>query len=542
MVMDDLRTIVEFLTEMAPSLSLELLRTIEVWVHQCYWNYAVLPEGMRDDQALVKARVQVEAATITFRNNVNAVDDFVIYKTLVGHDSVLAPAWKNKAFRYRQLTEYRAKQIDEFVASVDEASADLWFDRICRYACTESDDLATFCEFAKFLERLAETKPSIALSYIARIEEPLTRFLPSLLVGLMRSKQHANALVQIETWLNAGEHLGPITWYFQLADPLDEFLLRRALETAIRHEDRVAVRNALIAATRQFSNHPGGLVDTIFLPALRYLDACGDFTWLHLPFDTWLQSPIIHALNEEQAGVVLESLVRYPRLEHSAENVVAAIAERWPASVIAFLGMRQALSRTDDAPRHYVAMPYAIYELKNPLTAALGIVLEGAKKWYGDAHQLFTYEGGRLLASVFPDLSGGLRDQLEKLISGGNEQDLAFVLSVLSAFLGQPNIFELVRKIVAMLPPGNPLLQKAKSALMETDGVSGEFGFAELYAERKKLLVPWLSDPSEQVRKFASEINQFLEQRIATENRSAETSIALRKLQYGEELDSNMED
>lgn len=287
MVMNDLHTIVEFLTEMAPSLSIELLRTIEVWVHQCYWNYAVLPEGMRDDPALVKARVQVEAATIAFRNNINAVDDFVIYKTLVGYDSVLAPAWKDEAFRYRQLTEYRAKQIDGFVASVDGASADLWFDRICRYACTESDDLATFSEFAKFLERLSETKPSIVLSYIARIEEPLKRFLPTLLVGLMRSEQHVSALVQIETWLDAGEHLGPITWYFQWADPFDEFLLRRALDTAIRHEDRVAVRNALIAATRQLANHPGGLVDTIFLPALHYLDAYGDFSWLRLPFDTW---------------------------------------------------------------------------------------------------------------------------------------------------------------------------------------------------------------------------------------------------------------
>ncbi len=541
MVMDDMRMLIEFQTEMAPSLSLDLLRTTEVWVHRCYWNYADLPEGMRDNPALVTARAQLEAAAVAFRDVVNDLEDFVIYKTLIGYDSVLAPAWQDEAFRYTQPTEYRAEQIDGFAASVDEASADLWFDRICRYACTESADLATFPEFAKFLERIAETKPGIVLSYVARIEGPLTRFLPSMVAGLMRSAQRAAARAQIDAWLNAGAHVGQIAWYLRLADPFDETLLRRTLDSAIQHGDRVAVRSALIAAASEFADHPGALVDTVFLPALSYLDAAGDFSWLHLPWQTWLRSPIIRALDEEQAGVVLGAFVRYPRLDNSAEYVVAAIAERWPARVVAFLGTRQAFSRTDDAPRHYDAVPYAVHALKDPLATSPDLMLEGARAWYDDAPQFFTYDGGRLLASVFPDLSGGFKEQLETLIDGGNEQDLAFVLAVLSAFSGRPCIYEIVRKIVAVLAPESPLVQQVQLALRQTGVVCGEFGFAELHAERKTLLESWANDPSEQVRTFAAGEIHFLEQVIAAEQRSAEASIALRKLQYGEDLDGSVQ-
>ena len=304
----------------------------------------------------------------------------------------------------------------------------------------------------------------------------------------------------------------------------------------------VAVRSALIAAASQFAAHHGALVDTVFLPALRYLDATGDFSWLHLPWQTWFRSSIFRSLNEEQADVVLGALVRYPRVEYSTENVVAMIAERWPARVVAFLGTRQEFSRTDDAPRHYDAVPYAVHELKDPLAAApVSTILVGARAWYNDAPQFFTYDGGRLLASVFPDLSGGLQEQLETLINDGDEQDLAFVLAVLSAFLGQPRIYEIVRKIVAVLAPESPLLQQVQLALRQTGVVCGEFGFAELHAERKTLLGSWLTDPNEQVRTFAAGEIHFLEQVIAAEHRSAEASIALRKLRYGEDLDGSLQ-
>jgi ppGpp synthetase/RelA/SpoT-type nucleotidyltranferase len=541
LVMDDTRAIMEFQSEIAPTLSLELLQTTEDRVHRCYWMYADLPETMRDDPDLVAARAQVEAAALAFRDVANATPDFVTYKTLVGFDSVFPPAWEDKEFNYEQAKTYRAEQVDELLASVEEANADIWFDRISRYARTESDDAATFPVFGNFLERLAVAQPAIVLGYIDRIEGPLASFLPGMLAGLMRSSEREQALTRIDAWLRAGAHIGHIAWYLRFADQFDEGLLRRALDSAIEHGDGHAVRNVLIAVVSQYVAHPGTLVEEIFLPALRYLAAAGNFSWVRMPWFSWLESPIIRALDEEQASVVLDALVTYPELEYDAEYIAAAIAERWPTSVVTFIGERQAFARTDAAPPRYDAVPFAVHQLQPPLAAVPDIMLDGARTWFDTNPQYFIYDGGRLLASVFPNLSNGLEARLAALIAGGNAQDLAFVLGVLAAFDGKPCVYELVRAIVAALDSDSPLLHEARSVLYASGVVSGEFGFAELHIERKALLEPWLADPSERVRMFAADQIRELDRWIAAENRSAEASIALRKLEYGEELDGGEE-
>ena len=289
----------------------------------------------------------------------------------------------------------------------------------------------------------------------------------------------------------------------------------------------------------QFPAHPGTLTEEVFLPALRYLEAAADFSWVQVPWFSWLENPIIKALDEEQATVVLRTLVLYPELESSAEYISATIAERWPARTVAFIGERQALARLDVAPPRYDAVPFSVHQLRAPLAAAPDILLNEARTWFDIDPLHFTFDGGRLLASVFPDLENGLEERLAASVAGDDDEDLAFVLSVLFAFEGRARIYGLMREIVAALTPESPLLNKAKSVLHETGVVSGEFGFAELHAERKVLLEPWLDDPSQMVRIFAAERITDLDLCIAEENRSAEESIALRRLDYDEELNGD---
>lgn len=536
-VMDDTRAILDFQTKIAPTLNFDLLQTTEDRVLRCYWMYAELPESMRDDPALIEARSQLLAAALAFRDVANSTPDFMMYKILIGFNSVFPPAWKDKEFHYEQQRAYRSEQVNSLLATINTTNADTWFDRISRFARTESNDAATFPVFGDFLDRLAEAQPNIVFSYIDRMEKALTNFLPAMLAGLMRSAERAQALARINAWLNAGEHIGAIAWYLGFANPFDETLLRRTLESAIQYGDRHAVRNALVAAVKQFETYPGTVVQEIFLPALRYLVAADDFSWVRMTWHSWLRSPILRALNEEQAAIVLDALVSYPELEYDSEHIVAAIAKQWPAKVVAFIGKRQTFARTDAKPPHYDAVPFAVHELKAPLAAVPDIVLDGARIWFDADPRHFPFDGGRLIASVFPDLSNGLEARLAVLIAGGNEQDLAFALGILSAFEGRPNIYGLVRTIIASLSPDHPLLLKARSVLHESGTVSGTYGFAELHAGRKTLLEGWLTDTSPIVRAFAGEQIQELDRLIAAENRSAEASLALRKLEYGEEVD-----
>lgn len=64
-------------------------------------------------------------------------------------------------------------------------------------------------------------------------------------------------------------------------------------------------------------------------------------------------------------------------------------------------------------------------------------MLEGAQRWFDAGPRHFPFDGGRRLASVFPDLANGLSERLAQLIADGNEHDLAFALAALSTYEGK---------------------------------------------------------------------------------------------------------
>ncbi len=539
--MKDTCTVLAFLTEIALGLSLALRQTTEERVHRCYWMYAELPESMRDDPDLITAHKKLAAAALAFRDTANSDPDFVIFKILVGFNSVFPPAWTDRSFRYDQAGEYRSDQVCVLLEAVDQSSAEVWFERVCRYARTESDDAATFPVFARFLERLAELQPTIVISYIDRLEGPLTSFLPAMLAGLMRSAESSEALARIDAWVRSGQNLGQIAWYLRSADSLDEAMLRRVLASAIQHGDRRAVRNVLLAAVSQFGAHPGNLVDEVFLPALRNLQASGDFSWVQVPWVSWLGSPIVRSLNADQAGVVFEALISYPVLEYDAEHIVAAIAKRWPELVLDFIGRRLELARSASAPEGYDALPFTVNELQSPLSSVPDTMLASAREWFDADPSHFGFDGARFIAGVFPDLSAGLDERMKALIADANEGTLQFVLEVLSAYEGRACVYELLRMIVAALDRGSRLIGLAHSVLHQSGVIRGEFGGAELYAERMVMIEPWLADANESVRIFAADEIRDLDRWIASETRSAEAEIALRRLNHGEELDGGAE-
>ena len=538
LVMENTITIVNFMTEIAPILSFELLQKSEHRVHRYRWKYSDLPKTMRDEPRLIEGRQSIEDASLAFRDVTNGNTDFEIYKTLVGFNSVFLPAWGDKSFDRKRKEEYRGEKVEEFISSITEKNAKEWYERINRCARTESNDLATFPIFGKFLERLGEEKPVIVLTLIARIEAPLAKFLPSILLGLMRSAEHRQVVVQIDIWLGAGEQISHVAWYLRFAETFDEELLRRTLNSAIEKNNQHAMRCVLLAAVDQFDDHPGTLIENIFLPSLRYFETSADFSWIETSWFSWHEKSIIRALNEDQARFLLRSLVPFLDIDSNVESIATSIAEQWLSLVVNFIGERQTFATTGEAPRGYDAIPFSVHELKEPLFAAPDILLDGARTWFDNDPQYFVYNGGRLIASVFPNLENGLEERLAILIDGGDD-DLAFLLAVLSAYEGQSFIYELIRMAVANLTPDSSLWGKAKSALNQTGVMSGEYGFAILYTERKAWISPWLEDPHETVRIFAAEEIRHLEVMVASETRSADSSIALRRLEYGEEPESD---
>jgi len=74
-----------------------------------------------------------------------------------------------------------------------------------------------------------------------------------------------------------------------------------------------------------------------------------------------------------------------------------------------------------------------------------------------------------------------------------------------------------------MLPIEDPLWSNVRVGLEATGVVSGEFGMAEAYKERRSAVAAWLEDADEKVRCFAKKHVAQLDRMIASEQRRART-------------------
>ena len=530
-ILTDTKRVVQFLSHQVGSLAFDERQSLEARVHRIFRMNADLPPGLRDNDALARAQAEVREAAVSFRDAANADPEFDLYKVLVGFDSVYPDAWERDKFDWKADQAYREERVNGLLESISPANSEIWFDRLSGFASTKSDDLATFPVLSKFVNDLAERLPATVLDWTKRDGPLVDKFLPGMLSGLARSECQREAYELISHWIEAGEKLGDISWFQRFADPFDETLCRRILERAIEQNEIAAIRNCIDAAVRQYEKAPGNLIESVFLPAIDAMTRSNDMTWVR-GWTPWLDSPILKALDENQAVTALNALIPYERLEYDAEYIVAAIADRWPQRVLEFLTARQLFKRKEDSPRYYDAIPFEAHQLREPLSKVPALVVTAAVQWHHKWPAYFQFDGGKLIASVFPNLSHGLEAELYPLVHKNPE----FVVAVLASYEGASAIYPLIQAIVRQAEPGSDLVRQAHDALDESGVVSGEFGFADLNAERRELLKPWLDDESVVVQHFAGEHIGYLDRTIAAETKRAEASIAARKLAFGEEL------
>jgi ppGpp synthetase/RelA/SpoT-type nucleotidyltranferase len=537
-VLDDKANIVEFYKELADDLSYELLQALE---HELLWLYRRnrdMPSDTADDPEITISHRRLIEHILAFREIVNSNREFIIYKTLVGFESVFPPAWEDANFDWKAQESYRNQQIKQLMNEVNEENAAEWFARLARCAQTESNDLATFPSFGRFLEELGRSKPNILITYLDRLDERLANFLPAMLAGLEGGAKGDVAQEKVRHWVDTRRYLSQVIWYQRFAANFDADLLERALRGAIKVGDDIAVLNAVSTSALRHGDVEGGLIDRVFLPALDYLIKEGDTRWVNAVWPCRKEKSLLEDLKSEQADQVLASLVQHTQIDHRVEDVLASIAASWPTKVVDFFGSRlkvEPKSTFGDKIR-YEAMPFKFYRLHDQLAKIPEYLVEKSRSWFEEDKLLFQYRGGQLLSIVFPIFPPEFERILQSLIEGCDRDDLEFMANILRTYDdGQVFIYGLCKEIVGLLPPEDPLLDEIEAALDSTGVVTGEFGFVEAYKRKKTELEPWLSDPRETVQLFAKRHLLSLDRRIAAEQRRSEERLELRKREYGDD-------
>lgn len=534
MILEGINAIVRFYGEVATTLSFELTQRLEHDLLWLYRNYGRAPTNEPDDASTSEMRKRMVDAIFSFRDLVNLNHAFVVYKTLVGYESVFPPAWEEEEFEIERETSYREQLILELAKEVSDENADHWFATIKRCAHTVSNDMATFPNFAKFLEHLGRERPAVALRYLDRMEDPLSRFLPGMLHGLDDGEGRDAAHRKINEWIEQKRYIGQIVWYQRFSKKCDVGMLASALRTAIATSDEHAASSVVGTCAARYAEYPQ-LREKIALPAIEFLTSKDNTSWVHAIWPRSKCGSLFSGLTSDQADFIFSCLVRHPKIDHRVEEVICEIAKSWPTKVIDFFGARLATKREDsdiDKDKNYEAIPYKLYKLNAGLQAQAAYIVEKSKAWFEDDDQLFVFRGGRFLFAVFRKFTEELEASLMRLVETTDKRNIEFVAEILQNYKGNPSTHGLYKAIVEAVPVDDSILTSVAVGLESTGVVSGQFGFVEAYKRKKEEVTPWLDDEREKVRTFAKSYIAGLDRMIAAEQRRGEEDLEMRKRNF----------
>lgn len=224
-------------------------------------------------------------------------------------------------------------------------------------------------------------------------------------------------------------------------------------------------------------------------------------------------------------------MIPHAKVEHQLEDLLAVFALKWPELAIEFLHRRWQFQRSEK-PANYRAIPYSLHSLREALARHASVLLVSTRKWFDEDRDNFQHYGGRLVAITFPAFSGELEALLLERVGTRDQDEIAFVISILRAYSGQTFLHGLCREIVSILPAGDQHLTEIEIILDSMGTTAGEFGRVTGFKRKRTEVEAWVQDPREQVRLFAERHLRSVDRQIASQQRHSEEELALRKLEY----------
>ncbi|MEJ1408629.1 MAG: hypothetical protein RPU60_00155 [Candidatus Sedimenticola sp. (ex Thyasira tokunagai)] len=521
MVIENTISVAEFIKRIASDEELQIKQKIE---HDAYW--------MLQHKGELNAQIHEKALQI--RDVLYANNEYQIFRILIGFESIFHDWKKGGKERddYDEEKKYRDSEARRLAESVTTDTYAEWKDRIIRYANIESNDLATFPYFGKFLEYFGQNSPELAVRLLNESAEIITNFISAILRGVAKSDLNS-VYALIDNWCDEGKYLFSLARFFEYASTIDDGLIGKILKKAEEADDLATLSQIIAAVSGQYIAENKHHIRCLFIPALNVLTLHKDTRWL---FDFWYRkqrSNIIIDMEVAEQKVILDNLFWLNQIDYHAEEVLCVIANLHPELVVKFFCERLSKEKEEEITGKYEAVPYNFYKLSEPLSKYLELVVDAVRDTYDGNYGLFVYRGAMLLKNIFPNYPLEFQQKLIDLIQSREKDDLLFVMAILRNYDGRSVVQGVCKEIICILPDGSDLENEINIILQSTGVVNGEYGFVEAYKQKVEEIQPWLNDDNAKVQMFARRYIENLELQIERERKRADEDIALRKYKYG---------
>ena len=529
-VMADANRLASFLCDRVAGWGLELRRKTEVKTLRVHRNFRAVPESMAGNKELVATQQALIPALIAVRDMLDTDPEYVLYKTLIGSDSVAPKAWDEAQPDFQGAANWRKERFPEIAASADPDKADEWIGRAHTFLplpANNSDRLP----LAEFVETLVQAHPGIGAHFLYQMDAGLRPVLVRLLRGLDAAGEDTLIQQHVARFIGEGRFLVDLALWLERRDPIDVDLLTTVADRARELGDADGVVEAVNAAGHLYKRHADQqLIDRVFLPSVEHFRGSKDVFLIDRLMDE-VDAAIVEGLDESQSRSLLELFVPVPNINYSGDLVLTAIARRFPGLVLDYFGARVVRDAKSD-PMRYEAIPYDIHELGPVLAGNPGELLASTREWYGKDPRFHQYRGGRLLRNVFPKLTEIL-EPLRETVAKGDRDDLEFVLDTLAAYEGAVEIVAICMDIVERLDAGDEMLGRVSHVLRERGILTGDYGSVEADLAEHAYLEQWLADPRDKVKAFAKQERRRLAQSMAAEQRRATSDVEHMKQDWG---------
>jgi ppGpp synthetase/RelA/SpoT-type nucleotidyltranferase len=529
-VFDNAAEIIERYALNIESWSYELRQKVEhdmLWLYRHYGSVETI-------EAAEVAHARMIAGIQSFRKNVNADESFTTYKLLVGFESVFPPAWDDPDFEYEQEEQFRKECIEKIVQELTNENFDKWLGIIRRCAATESQDLATSPTFAAFLEKLSAAKPEIALHYLNEIDDKVASFLAPILRGLEKTSCWKEAEAIIVNWVAEGRFLSEIAWSFGSVESISITILESSLDQAIARDDITALFSVIQSIGMRNNDQNAKQLKIPFLKAIAFMNTKEEPRWINRWFTREKPSALLLELDQSETTLILQSLIRYTRVESRMECFLADIANTFPLLVINYFGDRLKRRHADQGNSRHDAIPSSLDKLRKVLSNSPKLVIDAAREWHALEPEYFSYYGGKFVKTVFPNFPAIVESLLGDYVDSGDRQNMIFVLDTLRAYSGESFLYPMCQRIISVLESDDQMLAAVEAVIQPRGTTSGEFGHVERLKRTRETIAAWSSDERVAVSTFATHYVKKMELSIAAEQRRSKESVALRKMEFNE--------
>ncbi|KKT34793.1 MAG: hypothetical protein UW24_C0021G0004 [Parcubacteria group bacterium GW2011_GWA2_44_12] len=451
----------------------------------------------------------------------------------------------------------RGEEIDQLISSINEVGLGGWFENLNKIAGQHTIiEEWKFNPFKGFIKKLSEKKPQISDEILGKAfdaNSSIKHFTSSFLDGFRTGAHFMEWDKYAGMIINAKDQFLVTAMVSSLNLPQDsdlEKLVREQdidlLENITKREgtfsflkketdDRILQYELFNTLARNFVRSHKRIEPLIVEEIKNYPKDLNRF-FSELPMATHRKWIDVKELHPETIEFIKEKMVKIPDIDRSVQDLLLEIGEVYGIEPVLDVFMRRIHKDEEKKEKEgrritderYEVIPYHF----NPGLSKFIVEHPEYIKIAGDWVSKMTADWSIYnwhVSHLFQRLEKGFSEIITSLIEKGGGDNLLKAARAMHSIDGTN--FELCIEIIRKTDD-KKILSQIDSNMYTTGGVSGEYGLAEAYENKAKMLEKYKTDENDRVKKFADRMSKSFLDSAKRERQRADEEKQLRKIEF----------